>query len=192
MSDGTPFMFSDISLARRLERAEAHAGSRFVEARARVSPGSGAEWIEVAGAYAMFDGIRSPVTQTFGLGIFQPATETDLDRLEAFFRDRGAPVLHEVSPLADKSLLPLLNARGYQPVEFTSVMFLPIGGRPASDRPRNERIRVRVIGEDEEELWARTSADGWREIAEFADGVLDMSRVVAASDSLHFLAELDE
>src|SRR6267378_2866600 len=148
MSDGTPFMFSDIGLARRLERAEAHAGSRFVEARARVSPGSGAEWIEVAGAYAMFDGIRSPITQTFGLGIFQPVTETDLDRLEAFFRDRGAPVMHEVSPLADKSLLPLLNARRYQPVEFTSVMFLPIGGRSTADPSRNERIRVRVIAED--------------------------------------------
>src|SRR5437867_2563028 len=103
-------MFSDIGLAHRLERAEAHAGSRFVEARARVSPGSGAEWIEVAGAYAMYDGNRSPVTQTFGLGIFQPPTETDLDRLEAFFRDRGAPVLHEVSPLAGKSTLLLLNA----------------------------------------------------------------------------------
>jgi hypothetical protein len=183
--------FSDIGLARRLERAEAHAGSRFVEARGRVFPGLGAEWIEVAGAYAMFDGIQSPITQTFGLGMFQPATESDLDRLEAFFRDRGAPVLHEVSPLADKSLLPLLNARGYQPVEFTSVMFLPIGGRPAADPPRNERIRVRVIAEDEQELWARTSADGWREVAEFADGVLDMTRVVAAADSLHFLAELD-
>jgi len=81
MSDGRPHIFSDIALARRLERAEAHAGSRFVEARARVSPASGAEWIEVAGAYAMFDGDRSPITQTFGLGIFQPVTETALDRL---------------------------------------------------------------------------------------------------------------
>src|SRR5437773_828068 len=153
MIEGVPFMFSDIALARRLERAEAHAGSRFVEARARVSPGSGAEWIDVAGAYAMFDGDRSPITQTFGLGIFQPATETDLDRLEAFFRDRGAPVFHEVSPLADQSVLTLLNARAYQPVEFTSVMFLPIDGRLTAP-PRNERIRVRAIAEPEQELWA--------------------------------------
>src|SRR5260221_862768 len=159
MSDGRPRVFSDVALARRLERAEAYAGSRFVEARARVSPGSGPEWIEVAGAYAMFDGIRSPVTQTFGLGIFQPATETDLDRLEAFFRDRGAPVLHEVSPLADTSALTLLNARTYHPLEFTSVMFLPIGGRPAA--PPNQRILVPGIAGNEPEIVGSTAAPRW-------------------------------
>ena len=140
----------------------------------------------------MYDGNRSPVTQTFGLGIFQPVMESDLDRIETFFRDRGAPVLHEVSPLADKSLLPLLTARGYRPVEFTTIMFLPISGRKPEARPRNERIRVRVIGEDEQELWAQTATDGWGEVAEFAEGVLDLTRVVAATtDSLHLLAELD-
>ena len=65
---------ADVLLARRLERAEASANSRFVEARARVNPEVGAEWIEVAGAYAMFDGVQSPCTQTFGLGLFQMPT----------------------------------------------------------------------------------------------------------------------
>lgn len=60
-----------------LERAEAVAG--FVEARARLQPESGAQGIEVAGAYAMYDGPRSPVTQTFGLGLFQMPAAADLD-----------------------------------------------------------------------------------------------------------------
>ena len=60
-----PGFFSDLDLSRRLERAEAHANAMFVEARARTNPLSGACWIEVAGTYAMYDGVGSPVTQTF-------------------------------------------------------------------------------------------------------------------------------
>ena len=71
----------------------------------------------------MYDGPESPCTQTFGLGLFQLPTGDDLDTLEAFFLSRGAPVFHEVSPLADKALLGLLNQRSYEPFEFTSVMF---------------------------------------------------------------------
>ena len=122
---GAALPFADLALARRLERAEAASSARYVEARARLFPASGACWIEVAGAYAMFDGIASPVTQTFGLGMFQAPTAGDLERLEAFFHARGAPAYHEVSPLADPALVPLLNERGYRPFEFTSVHVPP-------------------------------------------------------------------
>jgi hypothetical protein len=65
-----PCPFSDQALARRLVKAEARAAANFVETRARVSPESGARWIDVADAYAMYDGVKSPSTQTFGLGLF--------------------------------------------------------------------------------------------------------------------------
>jgi hypothetical protein len=64
-------ILSDLALSRRLERTEASANAAFVEVRARVAPQSGAQWIEVAGTYAMYDGPRSPSTQTFGLGLFR-------------------------------------------------------------------------------------------------------------------------
>ena len=73
-------LFCDLELARRLEAAEAHACARFVEARAKVSPGSGAAWTTVAGAYAMYDGVSSPLTQTFRLGLFQECGGGDLDK----------------------------------------------------------------------------------------------------------------
>ncbi|HEY9227692.1 MAG TPA: hypothetical protein VIP11_13635, partial [Gemmatimonadaceae bacterium] len=79
----------DLELARRLERAEAMASAAFVDARRVVQPDVGAEWTEIAGVYAMFDGASSPVTQTFGLGVFDTIGQTELDRLEAFFADRG-------------------------------------------------------------------------------------------------------
>ena len=120
------FPFADLALSRRLERAEALSNARFVESRARVVPSSGACWIEVAGACAMFDGPASPATQTFSLGMSQLPTGEELDRIEAFFTERGAPVHHEVSPLADDKLVPMLTGRGYKPFEFTSVLYRPI------------------------------------------------------------------
>src|SRR5262245_20941929 len=120
------YPFVDIALARRLERAEAHANARFVESRARQAPEIDAEWIDVAGTYAMFDGIGSPLTQTFGVGLFQPPTARDFARLEDFFTRHGATVFHEVSPLADAATFQLLTERHYVPFEFTSVMYRPL------------------------------------------------------------------
>ena len=168
------------------------ANARFVEARARLAPASGAQWIRVAGAYAMFDGPRSPCTQTFALGLFDLATSTDMDALESFFQERSAPVFHEVSPLADSALLPLLTQRHYQAVEFTNVMFLPLddGRAPAPPSP-TEPLQVRIAREDEHDLWARTAAEGWREFTEFADLLPDLMRIAARRESgVAFLVEL--
>src|SRR5215470_16027157 len=185
-------LFSDLSLSRRLERAEGRSNADFVEARAKLFPESDAEWIEVAGAYAMFDGTGSPVTQTFGLGVFDPVTQADLEKLEEFFQQRGAHVYHEVSPLADASLLTLLNERAYQPIEFTSVMYRPIGRGVQIASPRDKKVQSRLIRDGEEELWARTAARGWSELTEFADTILDLLSVTAKrAGGLSFLAELD-
>ncbi|MDQ3687518.1 MAG: hypothetical protein M3430_18235 [Acidobacteriota bacterium] len=186
------FPFSDLALARRLERAEARGNAEFVEARARVAPESGAGWIEVAGAYAMFDAVTSPATQTFGLGLFETITPAEMETIEEFFRKRGAGVFHEVSPLADPALLTLLNERGYQPMEFTSVMFRPIRREIRYAESRNEKIQTRLIDEADHELWARTSAKGWSESTEYADMILEFARIGAKKPGgLSFLAELD-
>lgn len=192
MTDNESFIFSDVSLSQRLERTEAVSNARFVEARAKAFPNSGAKWLEVCGAYAMFDGADSPVTQTFGLGLFEPVAATDLDRIEEFFQERGAPVFHEVSPLADPSIFVLLNKRGYQLFEFTSVMFRPIQRGVHFAELRNEKIQVRRIGGDEGELWAQTSARGWSEYPELGDFMLTFGKVSARRvDGLSFVAELD-
>lgn len=192
MADEEPFIFSDLALARRLERAEARSNADFVEARAKVSPAVGACWVEAAGAYAMYDGAGSPLTQTFGLGLFAEVTPEVVGQIEAFFRERGAEVFHEVSPLAGPALHALLNERGYQPTEFTSVMFRPVRPGVRFAELRDENIRVRVVGEDEHELWAETAARGWGDFPELADFMLGLAQVSAKrSESVSFLAELD-
>ena len=200
IADPEPFLFSDLALSRRLEMAEGRSCADFVEARAAVFPGSGARWIKVAGAYAMFDTPTSPVTQTFGLGLFEAPGEADLDVIETFFREREAPVYHEVSPLADAGLPSLLSQRGYQPFEFTSVMFRRIfrrifGGNAGLDglsRPRNESLRVRLIQSNEQELWSQVAAKGWSEFTEFTDSIAELMLINSKrADGLAFLAELD-
>lgn len=185
------YPFADRALAQRLERTEAGANAAFVEARAHLHPGSGAEWTEVAGAYAMFDGAGSPLTQSFGLGVFALPTEEEMERLEAFFRERGAEVMHEVSPLADPRLLEVLGARGYRPIEFSSVLFRPVAG-PALGRAPDARIRVRRTEEGEAALWGDVSAGGWGETPELSEFMRQLGATIASSRGYHtFLAELD-
>ena len=182
------YPFADLALARRLERAEATSNARFVELRAGLDPGRGACWIEVGGTYAMYDGPSSPVTQTFGLGMFQTPTADDFDRLERFFFERGAPADHEVSPQADSATLGLLTERGYRPIEFTSVMFRPVAVGTSPSVPARD-LHVRVIGADEADLWAKTASAGWG--AADGDFMLDVARVNAGAPDGHlFLAEL--
>lgn len=192
MMDHEPFIFSDLALARRLERAEAQGCLEFVEARAKLFPNSGAEWMQIAGAYAMYDGIDSPITQTFNLGMGQAITAPELEQIELFFAQHGAPIFHEVSPLADPTVLALLNERGYQPLEFTSVMFRPIESGVRFTKPRNQNIQVRMAAAAEYELWAQTAAKGWSEFTELADLMVELSLVSANKPGgLSFLAELD-
>ena len=188
-------IFSDQELSEKIERAEARSNRVFVEARASMFPESGACWTTAGGVSAMFDGIDSPCTQTFGLGLYEAATEEILDELEAFFKARGAPVLHEVSPLAGVSVVHLLNRRGYQPIELSNVLYLPLTAEIDLDLRLNPRITTRIIEKGEEKLWARISTDGWAtegEMEAFGDFLYEFGQISARCDGgFPFIAELD-
>lgn len=184
-------IFADLELARRLERAEGFACLQSAVARRRIYPESGADWMECAGAYAVFDGIESPVTQTFGLGIFEEVTELALVKIESFFFERGAPVLHEVSPLAGVETYKLLAQRGYTPGELSNVLYRAV------EEPKmmtHAHICVRPIRPEEAELWSEISARGWtNDHPELHDFMSEFGRVFTAREhSVSFLAEIDD
>lgn len=181
-------LFSDIHLARRLERAEGLANAAFVDARAKMLPESGACWTEIAGTRCMFDSPNSPVTQTFGLGMFEPVDSEALSDIEAFFHVRGSAVFHEVSPLADSSALELLTQRGYKPMEFTTVLVRELG--PEFVLPKTP-CAVRVALVDENAHWSALSVQGWNmpELSEFFEAMVAAN--VARRDFVSFYAELD-
>ena len=186
-------IYSDRYLSQKLERAEARANAAFVETRACLEPDLGATWIEVGGAYAMFDGPESPCTQTFGLGLFDKITDTAMERIEGFFSERGAPVFHEVSPMADPATLSMLNERGYRPIELSTVLYRSLDSIEAYVTRKNDAISTRVIEPGEVDLWAATSAAGWAtEHESLADFMFNFGRISAqCSGSFPYLGELD-
>lgn len=188
---GQTYPFADIDLARRLERAEAQGNVNFVEARAEAFPDRGATWLEVAGTYAMFDGIGSPVTQTFGLGVYEPVGEDQMETIEDFFRSRGSEIFHEVCPLADPSTFEMIRTRSYRPIEFSNVLYRPIDPDLRLDTSRNDHINVRVVEKNEADLWSQTNFEGWSEFPEYADFFKELSHVIAHSKGPLFLAELN-
>ena len=183
--------YSDRELSQKLERTEGRANADFVETRLRLEPESGAAWAEIGGAYAMFDGPESPLTQTFCLGIFEETEPGHLDRLEKFFAERGAPVFHEISPMTDPLLLTLLGSRGYRPIELTSVMYRELEGKVPT--PGNPAIETRIVDEAESDLWAETAAAGWATEFEGLDEFMfRLGRITSrTTGSRPFIAELD-
>ncbi len=186
-------IYIDKDLSKRLERTEMLENADVVETRSRVDPGSGACWAEIGGAYAMFDDVESPITQTFGLGMFQDVDAGVLEQIEQFFQERGARVAHEVSPMADQSILKLFADRKYRPVELTAVMFQELDPAAPPRTPINPDIQTRIISEDEADIWAGVAAAAWGAEDESLRGfMLDFGKVVArTAGGLPFIAELD-
>jgi len=183
-------VFADLALARRLEGAEAAANARFVEARAKLFPESGAEWIERGGVSAMFDGVDSPCTQTFGLGMRRAPTDDDLNHIEAFYHRHGAPVHHETCPIALGNLPALLHRRGYRPIEYSSVLYRPIAPTDRWPSPPDAATTARLADDSERDRWAALSVEGWSEFTEFGAVMEGLARVSAYRESgANFLAE---
>ena len=182
--------FADLALSRRLEHAESFAGSEFARSRLRVSPDCGSIVQEHSGTIMIFDGIDSPVTQTFRLGLHEPLTQPGLDVIEKFFTDRGARPVHEVSPFAGLGTLQMLCSRGYLPFEISSVMYREAKTVEEAETPS---IRVRSILPGEEKLWSSISAKGWaQDNMALADSIKSFGGVIAASPNCQcFLAEIE-
>jgi hypothetical protein len=187
------FPVVDLTLARRLERAEGLANAEFVEAHARAFPNTGAQWIEVAGTLAMFDGVESPCTQTFGLGMFEPVMVAHIEKIESFFAERGANVFHEVCPLVDLSLIEMLNVRGYRPMEFSSVLYRPIQTGEDIGSAQRSSIQARLIESGEAKLWTNVVREGWLDVApQLGDYLREFEQIIPHQQNSHkFLAEIE-
>ena len=182
--------FADLALARRLEASEAYACAQFAKARRGIFPSCDSDWIKIGGATVVFDGADSPVTQTFGLGLFELLTPKILDEIEHWFTSRGAAVQHEVCPLIGVEALDLLCTRGYRPIEIASVLHQPIS-KPAE---RDARHRVDLVTPEQAELWSDVSARAWsHDHPELLQTLRVFGAITAArTDSPCFLAYINE
>ncbi|NOT00518.1 MAG: hypothetical protein HOP29_07810 [Phycisphaerales bacterium] len=182
--------FADHELARRLERADAAGAVEFVEAHALRHPEIGAAWIDVGDGRVVFAGAESPVTQAIGLGMSGAVTSAEMSRVESFLRTRGAMVQVEVCPLADGSLLDILNVGKYGLAQHSNVLVCLLneaGAEPAADR----EINVRTVASAQVAEWSRAIAGGFFGDDEVPPVVYDdIATFFAMPSSTCFLADV--
>jgi len=185
-------LFTDLELARRLETTDAVAGVEFARAWARLHSYTGEVSLAVAGGHAGFAGADSPVTQAFGLGLNGPVAEADMEKMEAFYRAHGASVNIETCPLADPSLLKLLNERGYRPIEYSNVLVRELTDEDSHSKhdPASE-VRVRRAEPNEAESYSLVVAKSFFESSELTSEFLDIvTSPFYAAGAYFFLAEV--
>ena len=142
----------DVSLAARIERAEARLLEDGVACVARRA-GAGGDVLSrpFAGGRAAYTEPGSPLNKVAGLGFEGLPPETELAEVEAEFARRECPVRVELSSLADPALGAFFTRRGYVLEGFEDLLglALPAAGLP----PVPADVRVRPSGPEELEAW---------------------------------------
>jgi hypothetical protein len=177
----TPPFFAGLSLARRIEAAEAENARACAEGR------PGAAVMSAAGGFAVFTGAESPLTHAVGMGMQGPVSAAELNSIETFFRARGARPTFELSPLADAAFVETLGERGYRITEFNTVLVKRLAGVEIVFAPR---VRRALSGEAD--LWAHTLGHAFFDKAELTGEEMDIGRdLFAMPGGLCYLASID-
>lgn len=176
--------FVDLSLSKRLESAEGGMGARFAETRGRLFSDYDGSWMSEGGVIAIYDGIDSPLTQTFGLGLCEPPDDKLLERLERFYFERNSFVHHEISPYAGVDLLELLCLRGYHPVELSNVYFRSLD--PSIDYQQENFPDTEIVIAKTPVMyqqWTQVNMNAWsHEYPELGEFISIVGRVNEAND----------
>jgi GNAT superfamily N-acetyltransferase len=125
--------FVDKEFARRTESAEEIPQVRYAQLYQSLHPEIGAAYEQICGGHMVFAGVGSPIGRAIALGFDGKVSTTDLDRVEEFYRSRGAAAQVDVSPLNDLSLLELLKQRGYAIWELNQVLYRKLDDMRTSD-----------------------------------------------------------
>ncbi len=166
--------FVDLNLARRLEMAEAHACRACAEAFHQQHPEFPVAVEEIAGGFAVFAGVNSPVTQAIGVGLDDDVSDADLDRLQDFFSSRGAAAAVELCPLVGMSLYERFAKRDFHLLEVSDVLFRKLTPIDGQVKAASSNIIVRRAAPDEAQLWTKTVAEGFAEHNPVTQSILDV------------------
>lgn len=155
-------MFATVSLARRIEGAEARLSAEIATTIAQRRPESGPLVLPVGGGVAVFTGPSSPINKLIGLGFEGVPTDADLEMAERAFAARGAPLQAEVSTLAEPAVHTLLATRGYVLQGFENVLgYATRSGETLATRPPAHAVRL--TRDDETAAWTTMLIDGFEQ-----------------------------
>jgi GNAT superfamily N-acetyltransferase len=165
--------FIDLELVRRMELAEARIGESLVHSMQKRMPEAPAAAIRVAGGIATFTGVDSPISQVIGAGLEENIAEAELDRLEEFFKTRGAPAIIELASFAAPSFVEMLNQRRYTIVEFSHVLAQKCERSEKFPAPARE-IAIREVRDEDAKLYTETVAKSYAEFFQPTRELLDV------------------
>lgn len=113
------------------------------------------------GAYFLTrDGIGN-FNRAIGLGLWEPLTDGMLDAVEAFYRERGAGVMLDISPFHEpQDLAVRLTERGYHPQGWLSMLYRPLS-RGDGDLASLVPLRVEEVGPEKQGVFGRVLAEGY-------------------------------
>ena len=97
------------------------------------------------------------MSHAVGIGMDGAVTAEELERLERFYRERGAAAAMDVAALADPSLFELLVQRKYAFAELGYTLSRRVDAEGDAPLPSD----IRVENDADPELWARVVARGF-------------------------------
>jgi GNAT superfamily N-acetyltransferase len=167
--EGKTMIHVDLDLARRFEGLICADFRRICEVACGLFPHNSAQCVQVADGVALWLGEGSPVNMGAGLGMQGPVQIGDLERLEAFYHERGAGAALSLCPFADHSLITGLGKGEWQVSEFENLFVLELSGAFDSKGIRAAKravesdleMDVRVCMPEERSIWARVAALGF-------------------------------
>jgi ribosomal protein S18 acetylase RimI-like enzyme len=134
-------MFASVSLAARIEHAEARLTTTVVRAVTRDQPTSRALLEPLGQGVAAYAGPSSPMNKLIGVGFEELPTAERLGEVEALFSARSESLQAEVATLADPAFAALLTGRGYVLRNFENVSGRSIAHGDLHP-PEDPRLRI--------------------------------------------------
>ncbi|MCU1292168.1 MAG: acetyltransferase, family [Bryobacterales bacterium] len=163
---------ADDRLIRRLEDGHADSGIAFARAYFDRHPDSEVAFEQIAGGWAIFQGVDSPLTQALAMGMRGALGPEELARLEQFFHSRGAPAVIDVSVMADPSILSLLQEKRPVIREISNVLARRLeAGEDLSAYPSAE---IENVSEGDSKEWAHLVIRGFTERDEISAEQIDV------------------
>jgi hypothetical protein len=175
-------MFVDAALAHRLEHHEALFGRRIADRFLVVDPACGAAHARVGEATVVRVAPGSVLNKVHALGLDGEVRDADLDRIEAFFRERGETKFAiELAPFAGVELAARLETRGYRTTGLEQVQvraLVPADGERETTLPRGVTIETVDPGDlATRREWVRVSTEGFDAPADPAPDIVRYSEL---------------
>ncbi|HKU28175.1 MAG TPA: GNAT family N-acetyltransferase [Candidatus Sulfotelmatobacter sp.] len=144
--------FVDKAFARRLEACEEMPQVLYARVFNRTRPDIGSAEEEICGGHMVFAGLGSPIGRATGVGLADPFTSQDLDRIEHFYRERGAPSQVDLTPLHEPAIFELFKERGYGIAELNNVLYRKLDGAEHDGAPLPSNCEIRRSSASEAEI----------------------------------------